>query len=63
MLEKGERVPDGYVQIPYHLIFDVKFDGRRKCRLVAGGHRTPDVPPEEVYSGDVSMNTIRMVLC
>ena len=61
MLEKGEKVPDGYVKIPYHLIFDVKFDGRRKCRLVAGGHRTPDVPPEEVYSGVVSMDTIRMV--
>ena len=34
--------------------------GRRKCRLVAGGHRTPDVPQEEVYSGVVSIETIRM---
>ena len=28
-------------------------------RLVAGGHRTPDIPQEEVYSGVVSVETIR----
>jgi hypothetical protein len=32
----GERL-DEYTRIPYHCVFDVKFDGRRKCRLVAGG--------------------------
>ena len=34
-----DAVPDpvGYQQIPYHVIFDVKFDLRRKARLVAGG--------------------------
>ena len=41
-------------------VFDVKFDGRRKARMVASGHRTPDVPAEEVYSGVVSMDTIRI---
>ena len=41
------------------MIFDVKFDGRRKARLVAGGHRAPEVPREEIYSGLVSMETIR----
>ena len=41
-------------------MFDCKFDVRRKARLVAGGNRTPDVAPEEVYSGVVSMETIRM---
>ena len=59
VLDEGEEIPEGYVKIPYHLIFDCKFDGRRKCRLVAGGHRTPDVPHEETYSGVVSMETIR----
>jgi hypothetical protein len=29
-----------YTRIPYHCVFDVKFDGRRKCRLVAGGNHT-----------------------
>ena len=28
--------------------------------MVAGGHRTPDVPAEEVYSGVVSMDTIQI---
>ncbi len=60
VLEDDEVLPVGYTKIPYHLIWDVKFDGRRKCRMVAGGHRTPSVAPEEVYSGVVSMETIRM---
>ena len=59
-LEKGEEVPDGYIKIPYHMVFDVKFDGRHKARLVAGGHKTPDVPPDQVYSGVVSIETIRI---
>jgi hypothetical protein len=46
-------------RIPYHLVFDVKFDLRRKARLVAGGHQT-DPPKEDVYSGVVAMETIRM---
>ena len=59
MLEDHEKVPDGYIRIPYHFVYDVKFDLRRKARLVMGGHRTPDVPDVEVYSGVVSMETIR----
>ena len=59
ILEENENIPEGYKQIPYHMIFDVKFDGRRKARLVAGGHRAPEVPREEIYSGVVSMETIR----
>ncbi len=60
VLGDDEVLPEDYTRIPYHLIWDIKFDGRRKCRLVAGGHRTPSVAPEEVYSGVVSMETIRM---
>jgi hypothetical protein len=29
---------EGYQYAPLHLIFDVKPDGRRKARLVVGGH-------------------------
>ena len=58
-LDEGELLPEGYKIIPHHLIFDCKFDLRRKCRLVLGGHRTDDVPDVEVYSGVVSMDTIR----
>jgi hypothetical protein len=58
-----EPTPDDdlskYQRIPYHLVFDVKFDLRRKARLVAGGHQT-DPPKEDVYSGVVAMETVRM---
>jgi len=59
VLEDNESVPEGYKFIPYHCIYDVKFDGRRKCRLVAGGHMT-DPSTEEVFSGVVSMETVRV---
>ena len=54
----GEYLP-GYKRIPYHIVFDVKFDGRRKARLVAGGHRT-DPLKEDVFSGVVSMEAVRL---
>ena len=33
-------VPEGYQYIRVYIIFDVKYDLRHKCRLVAGGHLT-----------------------
>ena len=59
VLRKGEKIPEGYKQIPYHCIYDVKYDGRRKCRLVAGGHMT-DPASDEVFSGVINMETVRM---
>ena len=41
------------------MIFDVKFDGRRKARFVAGGHLTTD-PGEESYSGVVAPEAVRL---
>ena len=35
------------------MIYDVKFDGRRKARFVEGGHLTMD-PGEDSYSGVVA---------
>lgn len=58
VLENHEPMPPGYKQIPYHFIPDVKFDGRKKARLVAGGHRAPEVDKEESYLGVVSIETI-----
>jgi len=37
----------------------VKFDGKRKARLVAGGHRTVD-PGEDTYSGVVAPEAIQL---
>ena len=42
------------------MVFDVKFDGRLKSRLVAGGHRTPHVPKEDVFSSVMSMEAVRL---
>ena len=44
LLGEGENPPVGSKEIPYHIIFDVKFDLTRKARLVAGGHRHKEVP-------------------
>jgi hypothetical protein len=40
IMNKGERAPVGYQQIPCHVVFDVKIDFTRKARFVAGGHVT-----------------------
>ena len=50
-----------YQQIPYHLVFDVKFDLRHKARLVGGGNTTA-APKEDVYSGVIAMDTIRLAM-
>ena len=42
IIPKDGKIPQGYQRIPCHMIFDVKFDGRRKARFVAGGHLTLD---------------------
>jgi hypothetical protein len=43
------------------MVFDCKFDGRRKGRLVAGGNHA-GVTSEQVYSGVVGIETVRTVL-
>jgi hypothetical protein len=34
------KIPSSYKKITAHLVFAAKHDGRRKARLVAGGHLT-----------------------
>ena len=59
--ESKATIPPEFGYIPIHFVFDVKFDGRRKARLVAGGHTTnPDT--SEIYSGVVSIEHVRMAL-
>ncbi|MEM7375623.1 MAG: reverse transcriptase domain-containing protein, partial [Bacteroidota bacterium] len=60
VLEDKDPTPEGYKRIPYHIIHDVKFDGRRKSRLVAGGHRAPLVRKEDRFSGVVTMDGVRI---
>ena len=58
---KVSNAPNGYLKIMVHLIFVFKHDGRHKARLVAGGHLTPD-PIESIYSGVVSIRSLRLVI-
>jgi len=59
VLEDGESIPEEYKKIPYHMIFDLKFDLGRKARLVAGGNWC-NPPKEDVYLGVASMDKVRM---
>jgi hypothetical protein len=64
ILETGELddlKKNGYTFVPMHMCFDVKFDLRRKARLVAGGHLTAP-PDEDIYSGVVSIDSVRLAL-
>ena len=58
----GKRPPPtGYKKITVHLVFDVKYDGRKRARLVGGGHlttATDDMP----YSGIASLKNIRVII-
>jgi len=59
-LGRGATAPAGYKKITVRLVFDVKHDLRHKARLVAGGHLT-DPPKDSVYSGVVSLRSLRLV--
>ena len=58
--DHGQTWPSGYQKLRIHLVFDVKHDGRHKARMVADGHLT-EIPLESVYSGVVSIRSIRLV--
>ena len=54
-------IPYGFQKIRVHFVYAVKHDGRFKARLVADGHLTKE-PVESIYSGVVSLRSIRMVV-
>ena len=62
LLEEGEQLPVGSKQIPYHIIFDVKFNLTRKARCVAGGHRNKDPKPHDTFSSVASRDSVRICL-
>jgi hypothetical protein len=59
VLDSGEDIPTDYQKIPYQMVFDVKYDLRHKARLVAGGNWTVN-DKEDIYSGVVRMDTVRI---
>ena len=62
LVDDGDILPSGSKLIPYHLIFDVKFNLTRKARLVAGGHRNKNVPASSKYSSVASRDSVRICL-
>jgi hypothetical protein len=50
LLADGESILVASKHIPYHIIFDVKFNLTRKARCVTGGHQNKDVPAYATYS-------------
>lgn len=59
-LGRGAKAPQGYKRINVHLVFDVKESLKRKARMVAAGNLT-DPPKDSVYSGVVSLRSLRLV--
>ena len=59
-LGNNGKPPNGYTKIKVHFVYAVKYDGRHKARLVAGGHLT-EIPVDSIYSGVVSLKGIRLI--
>ena len=57
---KGHKPSQDYKKIRVHIVFACKHDGRRKARLVAGGHLT-DTPIDSVYSSVVPLHGMRIL--
>jgi hypothetical protein len=65
VMEPYRHLPVGYKHLPCHIIWDVKMDFTRKCRLVAGGHLCAP-PKTSTYASVVSRESVRiafMVAC
>ena len=51
---------DGYERLPYHVVWDCKFDYRRKARVVLQEDKQEAIT-DESYSGVVSLQTVRIM--
>ena len=58
ILKKGVPPPPGYQFIKLLWTFDIKHDGRKRARLVGGGHMTEKLDFEEVTSSMVRFENI-----
>ena len=58
---KLKNAPKDHQEIKVHFVFAVKHDGSHKVRLVVDGHLTRK-PVEIVYSGVVSLRSLRIVM-
>ena len=60
ILEDDVRMYPGFQEVTCHMVFDVKFDLRRKSRYVAGGHLVKEQPKYNTYSSVVSRESVRI---
>ena len=60
-LGKGARLPAGHQRVYVHIVWDCKYDLRRKARLVISGNLTPPTT-DNAYSGIVSLDGVRTVM-
>ena len=51
--------PKDFKRVPVHFVFDVKFELRRKARLVAGSHLTKPIFYDAPYNRIASLKCIR----
>ena len=59
-LPEDSNQPVGFTNIPCHVVFDIKAGTlQRKCRLVAGGHKT-GTPTCQTYASVVSRDSVRL---
>ena len=58
---KGHKLPKDYIFIKLLWAFDVKHDGRKRARLVAGGHMTPKLDKEDTTSTMITNESIRLL--
>lgn len=61
VLKDSQPNPTGYKRIPYHCMYDVKYDCRRKGRLVAGGDMK-DPSRDDVFQELSACKLYRFVL-
>ena len=51
-------IPVGHLELTVHMVFDVKITLTRKARLVADGHKVPEVAKESTFSSVPTRNSI-----
>ena len=51
----------GYKMITAHIVFDDKYDGRKRAGVVGRGHRT-DAPVDVSFTGIVSLKIVRVII-
>jgi hypothetical protein len=54
LLDSGEIIPTDYQKVPYHVVFDVKYDLRYKVRLGIVNEN------EDILSGVARIDTMRI---